>query len=68
MRADILGKAREGWRPIDAFDVPGDAQNTADASDSGSESETSSTSLRDSREDGISQLDFIPSLTCSDYV
>ena len=59
MRAEILEKVRKGRTPKDAFEVEDNTQCQAGDADS-TDSETSSTSLRDPREDDISQLDCHP--------
>ena len=57
LRGEILAKIREGWRPAGAFELPvGDGKT--EAKERSSDSETSSTSCRDPREEGITELDF----------
>ena len=66
LREGILEKIRTGWRPSGAFELPTEVK--AGATPSSSESETSSTSIHDPREENIAELDFVPPPRFEDFV
>ena len=66
LREKILKEVRAGWRPSGAFELPMEVK--AGAAPSSSESETSSTSIHDPREENIAELDFAPPPRYEDFV